>query len=638
MTYDIAAAILLAAVLVVFQYKKSIHRRQNLYFLLLVICLIACVILHACNYALEDYVRSTGLHPGALNGTGTICLLFLMTAVALFSVYMAYALGLSGFLGKKFYIGFLSITGGIFLLLALNPLTHWFFSYDKKYVYHREFLMPLFFVTVYLYLAIVASHIIRQKALSVRERTEMMLFVLLILAGLTLQALRPNTNIAGFLLAVATAGLLNNTESAEHSINSDTGLKNGRVLVDHVSRLMHAGEKTAVIAIHIINLRELSRAIALKGADNLEMTIASWLDNLCKNAVCYQYEENIFVLALRKYSPDIENSLLHDMADRFQSDWQIGQISVVLQADIRVFRIPEDCASIHDFVNYLTVPDQGPQLERVKISHAKDLVYVRDQADMKQDFLYALQNHAFVVYYQPLWNCWSKRSDMAEALVRIKKPDGTIIMPQRFIEYAERTGDIYAIGLLVLENVCRFVSDNHLIEKGITHIDVNLSGIQCMYKDLVHDINAILEKYHVPHSFIIFEITETTALYGTKTFAETIRHLREDGYGFALDDYGTGYSNISTLYNMQFTVVKLDKDLLWRCAESQGAQIVLKNSIRMLRELGVTIVQEGVETQEQLQYMLESECDEIQGYYFSKPIGEEDYLAYIRREMTHIDG
>ncbi|MCC6095140.1 MAG: EAL domain-containing protein, partial [Eubacterium sp.] len=367
-----------------------------------------------------------------------------------------------------------------------------------------------------------------------------------------------------------------------------------------------------------------------------EMSIASWLDALCKKAVCYQYAENIFALVLWKYTPDQVDKLLDDLTARFQADWQIGQISVALQAAIRVFRIPDDCISMQDFANYLTVPDQGPQLEHVRVSYAKDLGYVREQADMKRDFAHALQTHAFVVYYQPLWNCWSRKSDMAEALVRIKKPDGTLIMPQQFIGYAEKTGDIYEIGLQVLENVCRFVRDNHLIEKGIRHIEVNLSGIQCMYKNLVPDINAITDQYDIPHAFIIFEITETTALYGTRTFDDTIRRLREDGYGFALDDYGTGYSNITTLYKMPFTLVKLDKDLLWRSTESEGAQIVLRNSIRMLRELGVTIVQEGVETREQLQYMLASECDKIQGYYFSKPVSEEDYLAYLHREETGI--
>ena len=139
-----------------------------------------------------------------------------------------------------------------------------------------------------------------------------------------------------------------------------------------------------------------------------------------------------------------------------------------------------------------------------------------------------------------------------------------------------------------------------------------------------------LEKYHLKPGQINLEITETAANMAQDIVEENIQILSKEGIYFSLDDYGTGYSNISRIMSLPFRIIKLDKSLADKVNDSK-MNILLKNTIRMLKEIGMEIVVEGVETKETLHEFTELECDYIQGYYFSKPIPEMDFVDFIRK-------
>ena len=201
-----------------------------------------------------------------------------------------------------------------------------------------------------------------------------------------------------------------------------------------------------------------------------------------------------------------------------------------------------------------------------------------------------------------------------------------------FIPIAEKEGYILRIGKFVFEEVCRFYSENKLEEKGIEYIEVNLSVVQCMQYRFAEEFIEIMNKYGIKPSQINFEITETSA---TTSYNAMIRNLNvfnvfnDNGVSLSLDDYGTGYSNISYIYTLPFDRIKVDKCILWSADSNPKAYVTLKNTFQMAKKLNMSLVMEGVETEEQVRRLLDLQCDYFQGYFFSKAVNGGEFIKYI---------
>ena len=244
----------------------------------------------------------------------------------------------------------------------------------------------------------------------------------------------------------------------------------------------------------------------------------------------------------------------------------------------------------------------------------------------------AVQEKAFDVVYQPIWSTKENRFASAEALVRLQDcGDLGFISPEIFIPMAEQQGMIGEIGSIVFEKVCSFASENRLWEKGVNYIEVNLSGMQSVDPALPAQLMSVMHKYGIQPKFINLEITETASIDGGEMLDVNMKRLRSLGCHFSMDDFGTGYSNLAKMAKVHFELVKLDKSLIWPAfGENPGEPMVILNScIAMILQLGAHIVAEGVETQEQADFLAEHGVNYLQGYYYSKPITGDTFLEKL---------
>ena len=157
---------------------------------------------------------------------------------------------------------------------------------------------------------------------------------------------------------------------------------------------------------------------------------------------------------------------------------------------------------------------------------------------------------------------------------------------------AEKNGDILAIGEIVLEKVCAFIEEYHPEDYGIKSIHVNLSVVQCMQENIGIRLLNIIDKYKIPHGLIDFEITESTADNSSENLDKIMDDFNKKGIDFSLDDYGTGYSNQSNLMRYPYSIVKIDKSLVWACDSNPKAFISLKHTIAMIKDLDMKVLAE----------------------------------------------
>ena len=240
------------------------------------------------------------------------------------------------------------------------------------------------------------------------------------------------------------------------------------------------------------------------------------------------------------------------------------------------------------------------------------------------NFLPALEAGEFIVYYQPKVMISERRICGAEALVRWVR-DGQVIPPARFLPQLEREGSICKLDYYVLETTCRFIRDRLGRGKEVPCISVNFSRKHLDEDDMVERIVEIIERYGIDHSYIEIELTESEDFQNYEIMSRIVNGLKQYGIGTSIDDFGTGFSSLNMIKKVDLNVIKIDKSFIpleWEYPEKEKDKIMFGNIVGLVRQLGKKTIAEGVETQEQLEYLKETGCDIVQGYVFDRPLPE----------------
>ncbi len=238
----------------------------------------------------------------------------------------------------------------------------------------------------------------------------------------------------------------------------------------------------------------------------------------------------------------------------------------------------------------------------------------------------AFQNHEFVVYMQPKVNLETNKIDGAEALIRWKKQDGTLIFPNDFIPVFEKNKSITLLDYFVYDEVCKYLRDRLDRGKKIVRISMNVSRVHLYSIDsMVAYVSKLIEKYSIPPAYLEFELTETVFTDKVNDTIALMTKLRKLGVMVSMDDFGSGYSSLNVLTKLPIDVLKLDKDFLDDFDNDSDEKVIIPSVIDMAKKLNLSVVCEGVETNEQVTFLRDVGCDYAQGYFYSKPIPQQQF-------------
>lgn len=241
----------------------------------------------------------------------------------------------------------------------------------------------------------------------------------------------------------------------------------------------------------------------------------------------------------------------------------------------------------------------------------------------------ALSDKQFVVYYQPQYNHTTGMIIGAEALARWNNPEKGLISPGVFIPIFERNGFITNLDLYIFESVCKFIRkciDNKYV---LIPISTNFSRYDIFYPDFVEKLEEIRNRYDVPVKYLRVEITETSILGGSTRTNEVIAKLHERGYVVEMDDFGSGYSSLNVLKDIELDIIKLDMRFLSTGQDNNKGGTIISSVVRMAKWLSMPVIAEGVETVQQADFLRSIGCDYIQGFLYSKPLPEDKYVGLI---------
>jgi EAL domain-containing protein (putative c-di-GMP-specific phosphodiesterase class I) len=327
----------------------------------------------------------------------------------------------------------------------------------------------------------------------------------------------------------------------------------------------------------------------------------------------------------------------------------IDRVTEIIEEPIR---LEDHSLQLSARMGCATSPENGEESEVVfrnaeaALKHAKltgtqasfyspDLnAHVSTQLELEGLMRSAIGSDQFILHYQPKVDVGSGEIVAAEALIRWIHPEKGLISPAEFIPLAEDTGLIIPLGKWVINTVCAQQSAWRAQGIPIVPVALNLSAMQFKGSDVLKDVQAALVTYDVSPDLIELELTETLVMQDAAAAEDTMRSLRDAGLHLSLDDFGTGYSSLAYLKRFPFSSVKIDRAFVTDITSNPGAAAIAKAIIGMGHSLQLKVVAEGVETAEQLQLLRESGCDQIQGFYFSRPVPADEFGGMLRARKT----
>ncbi len=425
--------------------------------------------------------------------------------------------------------------------------------------------------------------------------------------------------------------LFHSLQNPDEYLDKELDVFNMKAFLQQIVNLHDKKKKFTVLAFEIEGFHFVEQFMGVESGNDLLAAVVKDCTTGLKGEL-YHLDGTRFAYIFERNSKDIA-----EHADwlkwRFVTAFHVNRVAVNLTVRMCTVDFPEVASSREEILNAI-----DSTLEQAKEENSYDVIEATKEAIEKHQrsaiishvLKGAVRNKTFEVYFQPIYSIEDKAFSAAEALVRLRDEELGFIPPDEFIPIAEQSGLILEVGDIVFHKVCEFLRSSEATDLGIRYVEVNLSMVQCMQEDLHKHLKSIMDRYEIPYHMIDFEVTETFSTSDNRILMNNMSSLIDSGCTFAVDDYGTGFSNTDYLIEFPFELVKLDKSVVWAAADNEKAMKVLEHTAAMIKSLGLKIVAEGVETFEQALMLRSIGCDFLQGYYFSKPVPPAEYVEFLR--------
>ena len=509
--------------------------------------------------------------------------------------------------------------------------------YNRAQMYTIIYIFPVYYVL----LAISALFKYRKAVKSFEFAAVFSLFPLNALA-LLIQLFNPTWMVEMFCISITMLLISIFVLRADVTIDQEVGVQSYNSFCDKMNRIFVLNANAVVAVFSIKNFYSLFSMyeynVIIKILENISERLASpiGVDKMDLYYLhsgiftcCFEYENNTD-LALQKTNNDKLLDEMNSAIKMISNGFSVDKMDVRIETASCILSVPTDANSVEEVIEMCR--NYGNYVSNDKAISLAELPAVKKteiKHNLDQVILDALNNDRFQMYYQPIYDANTNKFSSCEALIRMFDVDGRMITPDLFIPAAEKSGLIIDVGNFVIDSVFSFISSDSFKKSGLERVGINLSAVQCMQQDLPDIITNYSDKYHVSSDKVYFEITETASDFTRDILLKTMRKIYSRNFNFALDDYGTGYSNLERATAFPFRYIKLDKSIVDRRRNSGTMPNILTNTISSIRSAGISVVVEGIESKEDLQWFIDRKCDFIQGFYFSKPLPFDELMAFL---------
>lgn len=537
--------------------------------------------------------------------------------------------------GIPFALKVLFVPMIFFPFILMNMDIYYSWGTEGTYQYGPAVLLTYAYELFYIVSCFIFT-ILKHQHMDKRRRNSVWLILVACLVAGIIKYFYPQCPFVGYVLALSALFMYMRLENPDDNIDKVSGCFTSDAFLAYMKEAKSQNKKSALISITFDDFRFVNDTFGAGSAKRIIEMVARFLKSL-KGDLVFCGADLEFTVVFGNFKDMLK--ALDKIEQRFKKPWALFGVDVEINLSVGICYLT-DCSLIPDpqqlaeTVHYF-MRECKRRGKRTVIPINEEELLKKQEIDEAETILrWALKEEKIEVFYQPIYSMKEKRYVSAEALVRIFDENNKCISPELFIPIAERNGLILELGMIVFEKVCAFMQQGQLLKRGIQYVEINLSVVQCMRDSLAQELLQIMRKYEIEPHTINLEITETAAVNSEKILLQNMEQLIQENVTFSLDDYGSGYSNLSYVVELPLSIVKVDKSLVWSACANERASVAMEFAVSMIQKLGMQVLAEGVENIEQYQEMERLNIDFIQGFFFSRPVPQDNFIDVISRPIT----
>ena len=511
------------------------------------------------------------------------------------------------------------------LVVLSNLFVDSIFCISETGEYSQGPLYNLIYVFAYYYIALCLFYtVVNRKRLTRGEFVPILAHNIVLLAGYSMRILFPTHLLMNFFTLITIIVIYLSFENPTLFIEEKSGAFNKKALLI-LLREIKTDRQPLILGFTIHNYNELREIYSYTQTDKGLSLIGDYLKKTFPKLLPFYLHDGRFVL-LGKNLEEADLVRAYIM-QRFEAPWKTDD-DIDMLLEIAFTQVKPELLACDRSVLFNTLLTTLAELDPARPAHQyidfDDIAKNEMNMHIKRAVEIAVEQNSVELFLQPVIDAKTRKLTGAESLARLRDPNGDYIPPPQFIPVAEKNGRINELGEQMFEKTCQFIKSHDLKAMGLSWINVNLSPIQFLRRDLDKRFTAILKKYDIPPEFIHLEITEESMIDFDLLESQMCK-MKASGFVFVLDDYGRGYSNIARMKKCPFINVKLDMEFVWDFFKEKDK--ILPTLVQTIKQMGFTVTAEGIETQEIADAMSDIGCDYLQGFVFSKPIPADEFAG-----------
>ena len=421
-----------------------------------------------------------------------------------------------------------------------------------------------------------------------------------------------------------------------------TGLPNIEYLQLRFKHLkINKNVNNALMLINVSEFKAINMAYGFEKGNGILIEIANRLKNIVDDEVkIIRLNSDRFIILIEDYKNDdyLQKTAL-EVCDKFSTKFRISDINRNLHAEIGVVKIEDKSQTLLDIIQKASIAidnhDSSEACAYTLYDSEIETLIKREEliAIELQEIIDGIDTYRLAIQYQPQFDVETNVVQAIEALARLNSKVYGNIAPDEFIAIAEKNHLIYDLGQLIMRKACQFYKSLNKNNESTLRIAINVSAIQLLHDEFVNDVKSILKEFSINPVNLEIELTETVVMHDVDNTMNVISDLNTLGVTISLDDFGTGHSSFYRLSEFNVDTLKIDRSFVSQITIKPKDKLITKEIIQMAHKYDLRVVAEGVEKQEEVDYLKEHGCDLIQGYFFCKPLDENDLIEFIKTKQ-----
>lgn len=455
------------------------------------------------------------------------------------------------------------------------------------------------------------------------------LVLIVIMAAMGIQFVYSDNKLEAFAVVIGEMLIFYFVQNPHNQIDYETHLFNHITFKNVMTQNIAKRKYLDVIVVVITNFNDNNKLLVADDEHRVIMEISQFFKSI-EDVEVYRFDKNVFCIEANLPTDEDVDDIVELIKERFCSSWSCDRFNVMCHEKMCHLRLPEDVDSLPKLLGIIKETSKDKSAKKLLTISDFDTDSLERRTMISDALARAIELDSFELVFSSIYSLRGKKIIAAECSSRFFDNELGYVSEREFIEYNDRSGLMVGLGCNLFEKVCKFIVENDIEDLGLSFISIKLEAESCLKYDLISNIKTVFDEYDIDPGLICFQISEYMVSKMGSEINNIMDGLASMGFKLCLNDYGSGYTNLASIYELPLDVIKLEKNVVRSANNNEKAQITLESTLDLARNLNMQTMIDGISEEDEFELLESFACDYAAGAFFYHDMEQEAFLENIR--------